>query len=111
MRSRPARRFAAWIALSATIAALALPAHAARSHAPGDARFDLCVGGKLVPATPAAPSHDCDACCGSTAAAPPSIEASAPLVPFAPLAVGAIAAPGPDDSRAFVAQARAPPVS
>ena len=111
MRARPARRIAPWIALFATIGALALPAHAVRSHASGDARFDLCVGGKLVPATPATPSHDCDACCGSTPMAPPPVDASAPVVPLEPVAADAAAAPEPHDPRALVAQARAPPVS
>lgn len=111
MRARPDRRIAAWIALFATIASLALPAHAVRSHASGDARFDLCVGGKLVPATPATPSRDCDACCGSAPTATPPVVASAPVVPLEPLAVGATAGSPPDDPCVLGAQARAPPVS
>ena len=92
MRHRTGRRPAAWLALVAMLAALALPAHAlparAASASPGG---DLCVGGKSVPASPsqAQVAHACDACCGSPAAAPPRASADAPVVAVVPARVGA----------------------
>lgn len=106
------RRPAAWVALAAMLAALALPAHAMPSRAgmPG-VGGDLCVGGKFVPASPAdaGATHGCDACCGSTTSAPPRASAAAPVTPIA-LPRYAIA-----DASAFptavvrAALARAPP--
>ena len=91
MRHRTGRRPAAWLALTAMLAALALPAHAmpAReaSASPGG---DLCVGGKAGPASPfrAHVAHACDACCGTTASAPPRASADAPVVAAAPVRIG-----------------------
>ena len=112
MRHRTDRRPAPWLALVAMLAALALPAHAmpAReaSASPGG---DLCVGGKSVPASPsqAHVAHACDACCGSTASAPPRASADAPVVAPVPIRIGVCdAAPlvAPD---VRVAPARGPP--
>ena len=81
MRLAARRPFAAWIALVAILASLALPAHATSMLlAKGAVHGDLCVGGKLVPAAPADVAHDCDACGGSTASAPPAVVAAAPVV-------------------------------
>ncbi len=112
MRHRTGRRPAAWLALAAMLAALALPAHAmparAASASPG---VDLCVGGKAVPASPsgAQVAHACDACCGSTGSAPPRADAGAPVVAAVPVRIGVgdaapLAAP---DVR--IAPARGPP--
>lgn len=108
MRTRARRSVAALVALVATVASLGLPAATLGPRAfPGD----LCVGGKLVPAAPALHAHDCDACCASTSTALPAADAAPTVVPFAPVrAVGSIA-PRADPARAFVPQARAPPVS
>ena len=85
MRQRSVRRPAAWLALVATLAALALPVHAMPSRtAMAEVGGDLCVGGRIVPASPAnaGAAHACDACCGSTAAAPPRALASEPVIPI-----------------------------
>ena len=89
MRHRTGRRPTAWLALVAMLAALALPAHAmparAASASPGG---DLCVGGKVVPASAVLVVHACDACCGTTASAPPRASADAPVVAAAPVRIG-----------------------
>ena len=74
MRQRSLRRPSAWLALVAMLAALALPVHAMPSRvATAGVGGDLCVGGKIVPGSPAwaGAAQGCDACCGSTASAPP----------------------------------------
>jgi hypothetical protein len=110
MGLRSLRRFSTWLALAAMLASIAAPAHAAPSR---DVRTDdLCVGGKLVPGTPATPgaTHGCDACCASTPSAPPPAQAAPAVVPpampraaaidFLPLPLGGLRA----------ALARAPPI-
>lgn len=111
MRQSALRRPAAWLALAAMLAALALPAHAMPSRAamagPGG---DLCVGGKIVPAAPSGGAvHACDACCSSTASAPPRAQASDRAIPFAQLR-SAIAGIVPSPTVLVRAhRARAPP--
>jgi len=105
---RSARRLSAIVALVATLASLAMPAAAAPVRA---AHGDMCVGGKLVPATPAPAVHDCGACCVSTPVALPGGDAPPAAVPFAPVSIAVVVTPATGDTRTHVAQARAPPVS
>lgn len=86
MHQRSLRRPAAWVALAAMLAALTLPAHAMPSRsAMAGVGGDLCVGGKIVPASPAdaGATHGCNACCGSTASAPPRASTPDPVIPVA----------------------------
>lgn len=115
MRSRSSRRFAAWLALAAMLASLALQAQAKllRVAAEGPQR-DLCVAGKIVHGAPASASHathDCEACCASQGSAPPSERAAAPaaLKPAAPKpsAIDLLPLPSAGLRSAF---ARAPPI-
>jgi hypothetical protein len=109
MRVPAIRRFAAFVALVATLAGIASPVHAMpRANTPFG---DMCVGGKLVPAAPASADHDCEACCSTTSGAPPAANVAAAVVPFAAPIVVAAAPFVHDETRAHVAQARAPPVS
>jgi len=83
MRQRSLRRPSAWLALVAMLAALALPVHAMPSRvATAGVGGDLCVGGKIVPGSPAGAgaAQGCDACCGSTASAPPRASACDPVL-------------------------------
>lgn len=110
MRMRPLRRMSAWLAIVATLASLAVPAHAAPSR--GANAGDMCVGGKLVPGAPVTPgaAHACDACCASPSSALPPAQAAPAVVPpsmprpaaidFLPLPLGGLRA----------ALARAPPI-
>ena len=112
MHQRYLRRPAAWVALAAMLAALALPAHPMPSQA-GMAGVggDLCVGGKIVPASPAdaGATHGCNACCGSTTSAPPRASASAPVIPVAQLRSAVADASVYPTAVVRAALARAPP--
>lgn len=106
------RRPAAWVALAAMLAALALPAHAMPSRsAMAGVGGDLCVGGKIVPASPvdAGATHGCNACCGSTASAPPRASASDPVTPVAQSRSAVAEASAFPTAVVRAALARAPP--
>ncbi len=94
------------------LVALALPVHAMPSRvAMAGVGGDLCVGGKIVPGSPgnAGAALGCDACCGSTASAPPRAPPSHPVIPIV-LLRNAIAGAAPFPPVVVrAALARAPP--
>ncbi|CAG1004348.1 hypothetical protein BURK1_03108 [Burkholderiales bacterium] len=93
------------------LASLALPAHALPARASmGGVGGDLCVGGKVVPGTPASAGavHACDACCGSSAA-PPSAPPASGVVPAAHARIAAPTSPRCSAADVLAAPARAPP--
>lgn len=110
MTTRVSRRFAAWLALAATVGALAWPAHAAPTR-PSFAGGDLCVGGKVLPAAPAGggADHACDACCASSGSALTSSATASTVVAFPAVRVTAAGAVRRATAERASARARAPP--
>jgi hypothetical protein len=104
------RRPAAWLALGAMLASLAMPAHASPVRGSGVLHTDLCVGGKVVPATPAANVADCEACCVSTSASPAVEGETLGVVPFMPPRASVATGDTPRAAARTFAQARAPPL-
>jgi len=76
------RRLLAALLAFTTALAVAWPAHARMAAEGAAAPWDRCVGGKVVPATPAGDvgTHaDCDRCCASGAAVPATARDRAPM--------------------------------
>jgi hypothetical protein len=76
------RRLLAALLACTTALAVAWPAHARMAADSVAGPWDRCLGGKIVPATPAGEvgTHaDCDRCCASGAAPPPELRDRTPM--------------------------------
>ena len=107
------RRLIALLALFATLAGLAAPAHAyAHRRAPGGAASDFCTA-KAAPSAPAAPASShaaaCDACANCMPSAGPAAGPREPVIPAAAGHAASRTAPDAGTPPHAQFEARAPP--